>query len=105
MPSDRDKWIRSVKHNPAGKVVSDTEGNRWEWDPADLDETGRLLQKLHNDELAIEHTDVVPVRRETSSETTSTRRDAPLKPLKKSGGRDAGGGFNPEDNTGKPRRR
>jgi hypothetical protein len=105
MPSGRDKWIRSVKHNPAGRVVSDTEGNRWEWDRADIDETGRLLQKLHNDELAIEHTDIAPVRRGISSEDRAARRDAPPKPLKKSSGRDAGGGFNPYDSTGKPRRR
>jgi hypothetical protein len=25
------KWLRSIKEKPAGKVVSDPNGNRWEW--------------------------------------------------------------------------
>jgi hypothetical protein len=56
MPSG-DKWIRSVKDNPAGKVVADPEGNRWEWQSDD--ETAHLLKKLNNDELSIEKTDIL----------------------------------------------
>ena len=52
MPEDPNKWIRSIKENPAGKVVADPEGNRWEWQAED--DTSRLLNKLNNDELAIE---------------------------------------------------
>jgi len=108
MTSGQDKWIRSLKDNPAGKVVADPEGNRWEWNPADQDETSRLLRKLHNDELAIEQTDIVPnpLRRQTAADKrTEPRGAAPKKLTKKSGGRDAGGGFNPYDNAGKSRRR
>ncbi len=41
-----DKWIRSIKENPAGKVVEEPNGTRWEWDSSDSDKTSRLLQKL-----------------------------------------------------------
>ena len=58
MPSGSDKWIRSIKDNPAGKVVADPEGNRWEWQSDD--ETSHLLKKLNNDELSIEKTDLRP---------------------------------------------
>ena len=54
-----DKWIRSIKENPAGKVVEEPNGTRWEWDSSDSDETSRLRQKLRNDELAIEQADLV----------------------------------------------
>ena len=112
MPSGSDKWIRSVKDNPAGKVVADPAGNRWEWDSGQGDETSRLLKKLQNDELAIEQTDIVrrPLRRADAPTAEQRERPRtndlqPSKPLKKkTGGRDAGGGFNPYDNTGKPRR-
>ena len=60
MTGGDDKWIRSIKDNPAGKVVADPEGNRWEWDRGDQDETSRLLNRLHNEELSIEQTDIVP---------------------------------------------
>ena len=46
MAGGQDKWIRSVKDNPAGKVVADPEGNRWEitWSPvATFDERGALI--------------------------------------------------------------
>ena len=58
MPSNSDKWIRSIKDNPAGKVVADPEGNRWEWQSND--ETSHLLKKLSNDELAVESTKLQP---------------------------------------------
>jgi hypothetical protein len=103
-----DKWIRSVKDNPAGKVVADPEGNRWEWNPADQDETARLLKKLQNDELAIEQTDIVanPARRRDASAKLEPRTE-PRRPTlaRKPGGRDAGGGFDPYDSSGKSRRR
>ena len=53
------KWIRSLKDNAAGKVVTDGAGSRWEWD-AQQDETSRQLRKLQNDELAIEQTNLQP---------------------------------------------
>ena len=108
MTSSRDKWIRPLKHNPAGKVVSGPNGNRWQWEEAADDETGRLLRQLQNDELAIERSDVFP----TSPLDLSARRTGPFKgadrtkPIKKkSKSRDPGGGFNPYDNPGKPDRR
>jgi hypothetical protein len=55
MPSNSDKCIRSLKDNPAGKVIADPEGNRFEWEAQD--DTSLLLKKLNNDELAIEKTD------------------------------------------------
>lgn len=108
MTSGDDKWIRSIKDNPAGKVVADPEGNRWEWEQSDKDETARLLRKLENDELAIERTDIKlnPLsRREHSPKRTTERREPqPPQPTKKLRGRDDGGGFNPYDSSGKPRR-
>ena len=112
MTGGDDKWIRSIKDNPAGKVVVDPEGNRWEWDRADQDETSRLLNKLHNEELSIEQSDIVPNplrHRGTAIKRADQRMDqnepGPAKPPKKKpGGRDAGGGFNPYDNPTKPRR-
>ena len=103
MPSRSDKWIRSLKENPTGKVVADDEGNRWQWDSED--ETARLLKKLNNDELAIEKTDVRPVARRGQKRITAARTHELLAEPLKSGARDAGGGFNPYDNAGKPRRR
>jgi hypothetical protein len=105
MPSDRDKWIRSIKDNPAGKVIADPEGNRWQWDSND--ETAHLLKKLNNDELAIEKTDIRPTpplrnqKTEAAPAETPKARSHPLR----SRAPDAGGGFNPYDNAGKPRRR
>ena len=102
------KWIRPLKDNAAGKVVTDAAGSRWEWDSAQHDETGRLLRKLHNEELAIEQSDITPnpVRaRGTRAQRSAAGEQRPQKPSKKSGARDAGGGFNPYDSTGKPRRR
>jgi hypothetical protein len=100
------KWIRSIKDNPSGKVVADPEGNRWEWERADKDETARLLEKLHNPDLAIEQTDIVQ-NPPAGLDRAATRGDKPriTKPLKKTNVRDAGGGFNPYDHPGKPRRR
>jgi hypothetical protein len=101
-----DKWIRSLKENPAGKVVADDEGNRWQWESDD--ETARQLKQLSNDELAIEKTDVRPVStgrdRERRDAVPPLPRDAAGRPVKP-GARDAGGGFNPYDHSGKPRRR
>ncbi len=108
-----DKWIRSIRDNPAGKVVADPEGNRWEWDRATQEDTSRLLRRLHNDELAIEQSDIVPNplrrRRPAAAKHTESRAEkrAPdlSKPSQKSSGRDEGGGFNPYDSSGKARRR
>jgi hypothetical protein len=99
-----DKPIRSLKDNPAGKVVADAEGNRWEW--GTTDETSHLLKQLNNDELAIEKTDIHPTpkppgRDRVVKHAAPTPAHRPLKP----GARDKGGGFNPYDHSGKPRRR
>jgi hypothetical protein len=104
MPPGHDKWIRSIKDNPAGKVVADPEGNRWEWDRGDQDETSRLLRKLHNDELAIEQTDLVPNPGRRNG-AAAKRADAEERPKGPKKSRDAGGGFNPYDSSGKPRGR
>lgn len=101
--SGHGKWIRSLKENSAGKVVADPAGTRWEWDSAQHDETSRLLRKLHNDDLAIEQTDIKPnPLRARGARPGKVRTD---KPLRKTGARDAGGGFDPYDHAGKPRKR
>ncbi len=107
MPSG-DKWIRSIKDNPAGKVVADPEGNRWEWQSEE--ETARQLKKLGNDELAIEKTDLRPSLKGEARESAVAHKTRPAhkseqpprRPLK-SRERDSGGGFNPYD-SGKPKR-
>jgi hypothetical protein len=105
MPQGPDhKSIRSLKDNPAGKVVTDAEGNRWEWGSAD--ETSHLLKQLNNDELAIEKTDLHPTPKSAAQDTAA--KPAAQKPVSrplKPGVPDKGGGFNPYDHSGKPRRR
>jgi hypothetical protein len=99
MPSNSDKWIRSIKDNPSGKVVADPEGNRWEWQSDD--ETAHLLKKLSNDALSIESTDLhAKIERSGGEKTEAPKRSRPLKP----GARDSGGGFNPYDHAGKKKR-
>jgi hypothetical protein len=98
MPSNSDKWIRSINDNPSGKVVADPEGNRWEWQSDD--ETSHLLKKLNNDELAIEKTDLHPKIERAGKKADAPKRALPLKP----GARDAVGGFNPYDHAGKRKR-
>ncbi len=97
-----DKWIRPLKDNAAGKVVTDGAGSRWEWD-AQQDETSHQLRKLQNDELAIEQTNIRPKR--SAGARQAPAATPPSKPLKKKPSRDAGGGFDPYDNAGKPPRR
>ena len=105
MPQGPDNKIRSIKDNPAGKVVADAEGNRWEWGSEDA--TSHLLKQLNNDELAIEKTDLHPTPKRLGRDAAAAKQTAakpvsrPLKP----GVRDKGGGFNPYDHSGKPRRR
>jgi hypothetical protein len=106
------KWIRSIKDNPAGKVVADPEGNRWEWQSED--ETAHQLNKLDNDELSIEKTDIRPSLKGDSQKSAVDHKTAPT-PKPKVGSplrqplqgrtRDSGGGFNPYDSSGKPKRR
>jgi hypothetical protein len=102
MPSNSDKWIRSVKDNPAGKVVSDPEGNRWQWESND--ETSHLLKKLTNDELAIEKTDLHPKLERRAGRAAAPAQPKPSSRPLKPGARDSGGGFNPYDHAGKKRR-
>jgi hypothetical protein len=99
-----DKSIRPLKENAAGKVVKDDAGTRWEWDSAQQDDTSRLLRKLNNEELEIEQTNIRPKPFSARGTRQTSAPTAPSKPLKKPS-RDAGGGFNPYDSSGKPRRR
>jgi hypothetical protein len=99
-----DKSIRPLKDNAAGKVVKDDAGSRWEWDGAQQDDTSRLLRKLNNEELAIEQTNIRPKPYSARGTRQTGVTTPPSKPLKKPS-RDAGGGFDPYDNSGKPRRR
>jgi hypothetical protein len=106
MTSGSDKWIRPVKDNSAGKVVADPGGNRWEWQSND--ETAVQLKKLENADLAIERTDIHPALPGGKAQAAQTAKSVkpkaePRKPLARR--TDAGGGFNPYDNAGKPRRR
>jgi len=102
MPTNSDKWIRSIKDNPSGKVVADPEGNRWEWQSDDA--TSHQLKQLSNDELAIEKTDLHPtLDRQAQKKTSATRVKSSMRPLKP-GARDSGGGFNPYDHSGKKKR-
>ena len=103
MASGSDHKFRSIKDNPAGKVVADGEGNRWQWDSND--ETAIQLKKLNNDELSIESTDIHPRPTPRPEKVTAAAKPTtdPAKPLSKR--RDAGGGFNPYDSPGKSRRR
>ena len=66
------KRIRSLDDNPAGKVVSDAGGNRWEWRSDGDDPTTRLLRKLSNTDLALEPTGVVRKLSPTSNERASS---------------------------------
>jgi hypothetical protein len=109
MPSDSSKWIRSLRDNPAGKVVADPEGNRWEWQSND--DTSHQLRKLENHELAIEKTDLHPRLERTAGRASAEAAENPRSAAptarrpRKPGGRDPGGGFNPYDHPGKPKRR
>jgi hypothetical protein len=108
-PDDNnDKRIRRLEDNPAGRVVTDPVVNRWEWSPLEQDETARLLRALQNDELQIERSSITrnarsaPRGRNEADVALDLARD---RALNKSGGRDAGGGFDPYHHSGKPRRR
>jgi|SRR5262245_56441915 len=99
-----DKSIRPLKDNAAGKVVKDEAGSRWEWDKAQQDDTSRLLRKLNNDELTIEQTNIRPKPFSARGTRRTSVPAPPSKPLKQPE-REPGGGFDPYDNSGKPRRR
>jgi hypothetical protein len=101
MPSGPDNKIRSIKDNPAGKVVADAEGNRWQWDSND--DTAVQLKRLDNDELAIERTDIHPRPTPPAPVAAAKPKTERAKPLAKR--RDVAGGVNPYDNPGKSRRR
>jgi len=101
MPSGPDNKIRSIKDNPAGKVVADAEGNRWQWDSND--DTAIQLKRLDNAELAIERTDIHPGPTPPVPAAAAKPKTEPAKPLTKR--RDVAGGFNPYDSPGKSRRR
>jgi hypothetical protein len=105
MPAGSDKWIRSIEDNPAGKVVAGPDGNRWEWQSDE--ETARLLEKLNNDELSIEKTDIRPPLK-GGARTADASKPAPTATagnVRKPSARDNGGGFDPYDHSGKPKRR
>ena len=71
-----DKWVRSLTDNPAGKVLDAPNGRRWEWDPEQDDETARQLGALHNEELAIERSGIVPTPRQTARGVAEPTADA-----------------------------
>ena len=105
---DNEKRIRRLEDNPAGRVVTDPSVNRWEWSPLVQDETARLLRTLQNDELQIERSSIERKPRaapQKRNEADVARDLAPHRVLDPSRGRDAGGGFNPYDHSGRPRRR
>ncbi len=102
MAAGSDKWIRSVKDNPAGRVVADPEGNRWEWQTQD--DTSHLLRKLNNDDLAIEKTDLHPAPQDPRQKVGASAVPRSPERLLKPGARDSGGGFNPYDHAGKKKR-
>ena len=105
---DDGKRIRRLEDNPAGRVVTDTLANRWEWSPIEPDETARLLRALQNDELRIERSRITgkPESRLRKRNESDVALDlARRRAHEESGGRDAGGGFDPYDHSGKPRRR
>ena len=57
--SDTDSHNRSFTDTPAGKVVTDSEGNRvWKWVADTIDGTSRLLRRLDRDDLKLEDTQV-----------------------------------------------
>jgi hypothetical protein len=68
-------WIRPITENLARKVVADPEGNRWEWHSHE--ETARLLEKLNNDELSIEKTNLHPLHRGGGLQSGGATRAAP----------------------------
>jgi hypothetical protein len=104
---DNSKRIRRLEDNPAGRVVTGTIANRWEWSPIADDETSRLLRALQNDELRIEDSKIArkPRASRKRNESDVALDLARRRARDQSGGRDAGGGFNPYDHSGKPRRR
>ncbi len=112
MPGGNNKWIRSIRDNPAGKVVSDPAGNRWEWQSDE--DTAHQLDKLNNDALAIEKTDIRPSLKDDTQKSQVAHKTAPARkpksaspprPPLRPGARDSAGGFNPYDSSGKPKRR
>jgi hypothetical protein len=102
MATETSKGIRSVQDNPAGKVVSDAGGTRWEWNGEEEDPTTLLLRRLNNDELSLEKTNIArpgaPRKREAAAKRLSLGIAEDSNP-------DAGGGFNPYNSSGKPPRR
>ena len=101
--SGSDNKIRSIKDNPAGKVVVDAEGNRWQWDSND--DTSAQLKKLNNDELAIERTDIRPQLTIPPEKVAAGAKPKPEPAKRFTKRHNVGTGFNPYDNTGKPKRR
>jgi hypothetical protein len=97
--SDED-GTRAGAANPVGYVEHDSRGQAvWRWTREGIDSTTILLKRLDNDALALEPTQKVPVasvpqRRAASLGAKRTVRGPELT-LEGSGGRDAGGGFDP----------
>ena len=78
MPPGSDKWIRSIKDNPAGKVVADPRGQSLGVAIGRRD--ARLLKKLNNDELSIEKTDIRPTLKGAAPEKRPPQDRAVRKP-------------------------
>jgi hypothetical protein len=82
--------------------------NRWNFSQVEQDETARLLRALQNDALKIERSSIM--RKSRGAPRKRNEADvafdlARCRALDRSGGRDAGGGFDPYDHSSKPRRR
>jgi len=55
--SDTDSRRESSAKTPAGKIITDSEGNRvWEWMDDTPDTTTSVLDRLNNDDLKLEET-------------------------------------------------
>ncbi len=54
MNSRKDKPVASIASNPAGQVVSDSQGNRaWKWVTHSPGSTSRILARLNDNDLAL----------------------------------------------------
>jgi hypothetical protein len=105
---DDGKKTRRVEEISAGRASTKSFANPPEWTQPEHEEAARVLRALRNDELRIERSMITRNRRSLPRKETET--DVALNLARRrshdeSGGRDAGGGFDPYDHSEKPRRR
>ncbi len=92
------KPVVTTDHGEAGRVESDTEGNRvWRWAREVLDSTSILLKRLENKDLALEPTAKVPIVRggKDAKKPTRGKQVAELSVEREAGKPDRAGGFDP----------